>query len=150
MGDSVIFEITNTHLSRPRVFRPYIEKKRKSCVNIWNFQNKFVSLHRQNVVRGRERFAFAAEFKLDLSDHHTRTWPTRLCPQFFYHIVDQLLDGLFVRSCKIICFDDDSLAVMNHITFLKIPLAEIFMATEETGNNLLCFQDTLRHVHIEV
>jgi len=45
-------------------------EKRK---NIWKLQIKFVILQRQNVVRGRERFAFVAIFKLDLSDHYTRT-----------------------------------------------------------------------------
>ena len=33
----------------------------------------FVFLQCQIVVRGREQFAFAALFKLDLSDPHTRT-----------------------------------------------------------------------------
>ena len=41
----------------------------KNALKIWKFRNKFVSLQRQNVVRGREQFAFGAEFKLDLSDH---------------------------------------------------------------------------------
>ena len=45
----------------------------KNALKIWKFRNKFVSLQRQNVVRGREQFAFGAEFKLDLSDHHMRT-----------------------------------------------------------------------------
>ena len=31
-------------------------------------------MHRQNVVRGRERFVFIAIFKLDLSDCYTRTY----------------------------------------------------------------------------
>ena len=52
----------------------------KTC----KYQKKYLSLRCQNVVRGRERFAFVAKFgrerfafvakfKLDLSDHHTRT-----------------------------------------------------------------------------
>ena len=34
----------------------------KNALKIWKFRNKFVSLQRQNVVRGREQFAFGAEF----------------------------------------------------------------------------------------
>ena len=41
----------------------------KTC----KYQKKYLSLRCQNVVRGRERFAFVAKFKLDLSDHHMRT-----------------------------------------------------------------------------
>ena len=36
-------------------------------------EKMFVILQCQIVVRGREQFAFGAEFKLDLSDPHTRT-----------------------------------------------------------------------------
>ena len=50
----------------------------------------------------------------------------------FYHVVDQLLDGLLVWRREGISLHDNSLAVMNHVTLLKTPLAEIFMATEET------------------
>jgi hypothetical protein len=39
----------------------------------WKFQKKSLYLQRQNVVRGRERFAFGAIFKLDLSDQSMRT-----------------------------------------------------------------------------
>ena len=45
----------------------------KNALKIWKFRNKFVSLQRQNVVRGREHLLSQQKFKLDLSDRHTRT-----------------------------------------------------------------------------
>ena len=38
--------------------------------------------------------------------------------------------GLFVRSRKVVCFYNYGLAIMNHITFFKVSLTEILMATE--------------------
>ena len=107
-------------------------------------------MQRQNVVRGRERFAFRAKFKLDLSDYHTRTWPKRLCPQLFYHIVNNLLDGFLIWCSKGVSLDNDSLAVVNDVTLVKRTLTEVLMTTEETRHNLLGFQDALRHVHVEI
>ena len=44
------------------------EKSAKKSAKVWKITEKCLSLQRQNVVRGRERFAFRAKFKLDLSD----------------------------------------------------------------------------------
>ena len=39
---------------------------------------------------------------------------------------------------------------MNHVTLFKTPFAEIFMATEETRDNLLRLQNAFGHVHVKV
>ena len=39
---------------------------------------------------------------------------------------------------------------MNYITLVEASLSEIFVATEESRYYLLCFKNTLRHVHIKV
>ena len=70
------YKITNSLAKLVPFSRKSAKKYNFLCIHfskIWKLSKKCLSLQRQNVVRGRERFAFRAKFKLDLSDYHMRT-----------------------------------------------------------------------------
>jgi hypothetical protein len=72
-------------------------------------QKYCLSLHGQIVVRGREKNAFAAIFKLDLSDPHTRTWPQGYVLSFSSNSSIKCLMISFSELAKTSCFTTTAL-----------------------------------------